>query len=84
MFLVGVCCNDIEQAQYLLVLCSFREQLHQHVRVHAVEAVIACREIEQTLQSLTGNKHLMPFHYCPLFFLFFFYYVYLELLAWWG
>ncbi|KAI3468819.1 hypothetical protein Pfo_025482 [Paulownia fortunei] len=41
-------------AQYLLVLCSFREQLHQHVRVHAVEALMACREIEQNLQSLTG------------------------------
>ncbi|KAK6117113.1 hypothetical protein DH2020_049158 [Rehmannia glutinosa] len=41
-------------AQYLLVLCSFREQLQQHVRVHAVEAVMACREIEQNLQSLTG------------------------------
>ncbi|EPS60349.1 hypothetical protein M569_14455 [Genlisea aurea] len=43
-------------AQYLLVLCSFREQLQQHVRVHAVEAVIACREIEQNLQSLTGTS----------------------------
>ncbi|KAL6550051.1 Homeobox protein knotted-1-like 7 [Orobanche minor] len=42
-------------AQYLVVLCSFREQLHQHVRVHAVEAVMACREIEQNLQSLTGT-----------------------------
>ncbi|KAL8520378.1 hypothetical protein ACS0TY_011056 [Phlomoides rotata] len=41
-------------AQYLVVLCSFREQLQQHVRVHAVEAVMACREIEQNLQSLTG------------------------------
>lgn len=41
-------------AQYLLVLCSFKEQLQQHVRVHAVEAVMACREIEQNLQSLTG------------------------------
>ncbi|CAA6666978.1 unnamed protein product [Spirodela intermedia] len=40
--------------QYLLVLCSFKEQLQQHVRVHAVEAVMACREIEQTLQDLTG------------------------------
>lgn len=40
--------------QYLLVLCSFKEQLQQHVRVHAVEAVMACREIEQTLQNLTG------------------------------
>lgn len=42
------------QAQYLVVLCSFREQLQQHVRVHAVEAVMACREIEQNLQALTG------------------------------
>lgn len=40
--------------QYLLALCSFREQLQQHVRVHAVEAVIACRDIEQSLQELTG------------------------------
>ncbi|XP_047327089.1 homeobox protein HD1 [Impatiens glandulifera] len=41
-------------AQYLFVLCSFKEQLQQHVRIHAVEAVMACREIEQTLQALTG------------------------------
>lgn len=41
-------------AQYLMVLCSFKEQLQQHVRVHAVEAVMACREIETTLQALTG------------------------------
>ncbi|KAL8114527.1 homeobox protein knotted-1-like 7 [Apium graveolens] len=40
--------------QYILLLCSFKEQLQQHVRVHAVEAVMACREIEQNLQSLTG------------------------------
>ncbi|GFP97768.1 homeobox protein knotted-1-like 7 [Phtheirospermum japonicum] len=40
--------------QYLVVLCSFKEQLHQHVRVHAVEAVMACREIEHNLQTLTG------------------------------
>lgn len=43
------------QAQYLMLLCSFREQLQQHVRVHAVEAVMACREIEQSLQDLTGS-----------------------------
>ncbi|THG07811.1 hypothetical protein TEA_014442 [Camellia sinensis var. sinensis] len=42
-------------AQYMLVLCSFKEQLQQHVRVHAVEAVMACREIEQNLQVLTGT-----------------------------
>ncbi|KAL0692296.1 hypothetical protein Bca4012_059476 [Brassica carinata] len=29
-------------------------QLQQHVRVHAMEAVMACWEIEQSLQSLTG------------------------------
>uniref|UniRef100_A0A804LCN5 Homeobox protein knotted-1-like 3 n=1 Tax=Zea mays TaxID=4577 RepID=A0A804LCN5_MAIZE len=44
----------VVQAQYLMLLCSFREQLQQHVRVHAVEAVMACREIEQSLQDLTG------------------------------
>lgn len=42
--------------QYLVVLCSFKEQLQQHVRVHAVEAVMACREIEHTLQALTGTS----------------------------
>ncbi|XP_058221767.1 homeobox protein knotted-1-like 7 [Rhododendron vialii] len=41
-------------AQYMLVLCAFKEQLQQHVRVHAVEAVMACRDIEQNLQALTG------------------------------
>lgn len=38
-----------------MVLCSFKEQLQQHVRVHAVEAVMACREIEHNLQALTGT-----------------------------
>ncbi|KAL3647230.1 Homeobox protein HD-1 [Castilleja foliolosa] len=45
---------DTFLAQYLVVLCSFKEQLHQHVRVHAVEAVMACREIEHNLLTLTG------------------------------
>ncbi|GMN32410.1 hypothetical protein TIFTF001_003671 [Ficus carica] len=40
--------------QYLIILCTFKEQLQQHVRIHAVEAVMACREIENTLQALTG------------------------------
>ncbi|KAK9683543.1 hypothetical protein RND81_10G149200 [Saponaria officinalis] len=39
---------------YVLLLCSFKDQLQQHVRVHAMEAVMACWEIEQSLQSLTG------------------------------
>ena len=50
------------QSQYLLVLCTFKEQLQQHVRVHAVEAVMACREIEQTLQALTGTSPLSLSH----------------------
>ncbi|XP_014501531.1 homeobox protein knotted-1-like 3 isoform X1 [Vigna radiata var. radiata] len=41
-------------SSYVLLLCSFKEQLQQHVRVHAMEAVMACWEIEQSLQSLTG------------------------------
>ncbi|EEC72620.1 hypothetical protein OsI_06117 [Oryza sativa Indica Group] len=39
---------------YVLLLCSFKEQLQQHVRVHAMEAVMGCWELEQSLQSLTG------------------------------
>ncbi|XP_021739258.1 homeobox protein knotted-1-like 3 isoform X2 [Chenopodium quinoa] len=45
---------DQFMTQYVLLLCSFKEQLQQHVRVHAMEAVMACWEIEQSLQSLTG------------------------------
>nr|KJB25696.1 hypothetical protein B456_004G206600 [Gossypium raimondii] len=45
-------------AQYLIVLCTFKEQLQQHVRVHAIEAVMACREIENNLQALTGLSPL--------------------------
>lgn len=48
-----------KQAQYIMVLCSFKEQLQQHVRVHAVEAVMACREIENNLHSLTGSFYLI-------------------------
>ncbi|KAL9230286.1 hypothetical protein vseg_005659 [Gypsophila vaccaria] len=52
------CLDDKELDQfmthYVLLLCSFKEQLQQHVRVHAMEAVMACWEIEQSLQSLTG------------------------------
>lgn len=45
---------DNFMTQYMVVLCSFKEQLQQHVRVHAVEAVMACRDIENTLQAITG------------------------------
>lgn len=48
--------KDLDQfmTHYVLLLCSFKEQLQQHVRVHAMEAVMACWELEQSLQSLTG------------------------------
>ncbi|KAK4422135.1 Homeobox protein knotted-1-like 3 [Sesamum alatum] len=45
---------DQFMTHYVLLLCSFKEHLQQHVRVHAMEAVMACWEIEQSLQSLTG------------------------------
>ncbi|XP_076917694.1 homeobox protein knotted-1-like 2 isoform X3 [Bidens hawaiensis] len=45
---------DHFMTHYVLLLSSFKEQLQQHVRVHAMEAVMACWEIEQSLQSLTG------------------------------
>ncbi|KAK4274470.1 hypothetical protein QN277_017682 [Acacia crassicarpa] len=45
---------DLFMSHYVLLLCSFKEQLQQHVRVHAMEAVMSCWEIEQSLQSLTG------------------------------
>ncbi|KAK1400074.1 Homeobox protein knotted-1-like 3 [Heracleum sosnowskyi] len=48
--------KDLDQfmTNYVLLLSSFKEQLQQHVRVHAMEAVMACWELEQSLQSLTG------------------------------
>lgn len=45
---------DQFMTHYVLFLSSFKEQLQQHVRVHAMEAVMACWELEQSLQSLTG------------------------------
>ncbi|KAF6143699.1 hypothetical protein GIB67_021709 [Kingdonia uniflora] len=45
---------DRFMTHYVLLLCSFKEQLQQHVRVHAMEAVMACWELEQSLQGLTG------------------------------
>ncbi|XP_059286622.1 homeobox protein knotted-1-like LET12 isoform X1 [Lycium ferocissimum] len=45
---------DQFMTHYVLLLSSFKEQLQQHVRVHAMEAVMACWELEQSLQSLTG------------------------------
>ncbi|XP_062078267.1 homeobox protein knotted-1-like LET12 [Humulus lupulus] len=45
---------DQFMTNYVILLCSLKEQLQQHVRVHAMEAVMACWELEQSLQSLTG------------------------------
>ncbi|XP_042473502.1 homeobox protein knotted-1-like 13 [Zingiber officinale] len=45
---------DQFMTHYVLLLSSFKEQLQQHVRIHAMEAVMACWELEQSLQSLTG------------------------------
>ncbi|XP_020205850.1 homeobox protein knotted-1-like 4 [Cajanus cajan] len=45
---------DHFMTHYVLLLCAFKEKLQQHVRVHAMEAVMACWDLEQSLQSLTG------------------------------
>ncbi|XWS73029.1 hypothetical protein CRYUN_Cryun02cG0090900 [Craigia yunnanensis] len=45
---------DHFMANYVLLLGFFKDQLQQHVRVHAMEAVMACWDLEQLLQSLTG------------------------------
>ncbi|KAJ1385893.1 hypothetical protein SESBI_41297 [Sesbania bispinosa] len=46
---------DQFMTHYVLLLCAFKEQLQQHVRVHAMEAVMACWDLEQSLQSLTAK-----------------------------
>nr|GMC61228.1 homeobox protein knotted-1-like LET12 [Ipomoea batatas] len=57
--------KDLDQfmTHYVLLLSSFKEQLQQHVRVHAMEAVMACWELEQSLQSLTGDN--LPLYMPP-------------------
>ncbi|XP_076905701.1 homeobox protein knotted-1-like 7 [Bidens hawaiensis] len=45
---------DNIMVQYLMVLSAFKDRLQKHVRVDAVEAVMACREIEHNLQAMTG------------------------------
>ncbi|XP_076921184.1 homeobox protein knotted-1-like 7 [Bidens hawaiensis] len=45
---------DNIMTQYLMVLSAFKDRLQKHVRVDAVEAVMACREIEHNLQAMTG------------------------------
>jgi hypothetical protein len=58
------------QTHYVLLLCSFKDQLQQHVRVHAMEAVMACWELEQNLQSLTGIVQASFLYILKLFYLF--------------
>ena len=52
------------QSHYVVLLCSFKEQLQHHVCVHALEAITACWEIEQSLQSITGMYGLTFSLYC--------------------
>ncbi|KFK32759.1 hypothetical protein AALP_AA6G285300 [Arabis alpina] len=44
---------DYFRSHYVVLLCSFKEQLQHHVCVHTMEAITACWEIEQSLQSIT-------------------------------
>ncbi|WOL13913.1 homeobox protein knotted-1-like 13 [Canna indica] len=46
-------------AQYVMLLCSFKEQLQQHVRVHAMDAVMACWELEQSVSPGEGTGATM-------------------------
>ncbi|KAI5060564.1 hypothetical protein GOP47_0024984 [Adiantum capillus-veneris] len=45
---------DRFMANYIVFLHSFKEQLHEHVRVQAMDAVMSCWEIEKAFVSLTG------------------------------
>ncbi|XP_058759583.1 homeobox protein knotted-1-like 4 isoform X2 [Vicia villosa] len=44
---------DHFMTHYVSLLCAFKEQL-QHVHVHAMEAMMPCWDLQQSLQSLTG------------------------------
>lgn len=54
-FLVGDK-KELDQfmTQYVLLLCSFKEQLQYHVHVHVMEAVRACIDLQHSLLTLTG------------------------------
>lgn len=41
-----------------MVLRSFKDQLQQHVRIHAMDAVMGCFEIEKQLEELTGIRKI--------------------------
>lgn len=43
------------QTQYIMLLCSFKEQLQQHVYSDVTEAMVSCWELEQALHTLTGE-----------------------------
>uniref|UniRef100_A0A7N0RBG1 KNOX1 domain-containing protein n=1 Tax=Kalanchoe fedtschenkoi TaxID=63787 RepID=A0A7N0RBG1_KALFE len=50
---------DTFMGEYLVLLCSLKDQLETHVKVDALEAVMACRAIENAFQALTGNYTLL-------------------------
>lgn len=57
---------DHFMVSYILLLQSFKEQLQEHLSIHASQAISGCFEIEQALYSLTGatieagNGAMMP------------------------
>ncbi|PPD98275.1 hypothetical protein GOBAR_DD04702 [Gossypium barbadense] len=53
---------DHFMANYVLLLGFFKDELQQHVRVHAMEAVMSCWDLEQSLQSLTETERSLMEH----------------------
>ncbi|MCO5599316.1 hypothetical protein L7F22_053417 [Adiantum nelumboides] len=51
-------CDDQElnhfMVEYIMLLQSFKEQLQEHLKTQASEAITACQEIERALFNLTG------------------------------
>ncbi|KAI5065018.1 hypothetical protein GOP47_0019713 [Adiantum capillus-veneris] len=45
---------DYFMVEYILLLQSFKEQLQEHLKTQAAEAITACQEIERALFNLTG------------------------------
>ncbi|XP_024375368.1 homeobox protein knotted-1-like 3 isoform X2 [Physcomitrium patens] len=45
---------DQFMAQYIMLLCSFKDHLQQHVYYDVTEAMMSCWELEQALHNLTG------------------------------
>lgn len=58
--------DGFDQAEYLMLLSSLKDQLERHVKFDAYEAVVACRQIENSLQALTGKKQRKPSIFCHI------------------